>query len=277
MKLRFVFAMLGAMLAGAANAQVEIFCQPIHTDFLISEETTIRVEVHNNTSDTLVLAGTNRNAKLGFELTTESGAAVSQRTELPFAPADVIHSGETWTRAIDLLPFYDLRNPGRLMLRTYIEWDGKAFLTPKHFFNLTRGPEMGKLIVAAGTGQKKATVKYSLRTVARAEGEMLFLCIEDPETQVRVAAANLGTSIRLYPPQLRRDAEARLHVLHQAAPNRFTHSVLTDTGHLLNQEHFATDYQMPEMREVDAHVVVTGRPYIPGDDRRLPLGPETNH
>ena len=267
---------LGVMLAGSARAQIEIFCQPRHNYFLVGEETTVRVEIHNNTDGQLVLAGSNHNARLGFELTTESGAAVTQRGELPFDPTEVIHQGETWARTIDLLPFYDLRNSGRLALRAFVDWDGKAFLTHKSYFNITRGPEVGKLLVSVGPEKKKTTVKYSLRTVAREEGEILFLCIEEPDTQIRVAVANLGSSIRLYPPQIRRDSAGHLHILHQAAPNRFTHSELTDTGRLLSQEHFATDYQMPDMQEVEGHVIVRGRPYIPGDERRMPLGPEAN-
>lgn len=276
MRIYLLGTLMGLLLISPARAQIEIFCQPSHNNFLVGEETTLRVEVRNNTGSTLVLAGTNRNTRLGFEITTDSGAAIPQRAELPFAPQDIIRNGETWVRNVDLQPFYDLRNSGRLKLHAFLEWDGRGYLSTKSFFNLTRGPELGKLVVASGPTSKKILVKYSLRTVAREEGEMLFLCIEDPETQLRLAAANLGTSVRLYPAQLRRDAAGHLHVLHQAAPNRFTHSELTETGRIINQEHFATDYQMPDMQEVEGHVMVKGRPYIPGDDRRMPLGPDAN-
>lgn len=276
MRTRFLGMMLGLLLAGPAHAQIEVFCQPIHNNFLVGEGTAMRVEVRNHTGDNLILGGTNRNVRLGFELTTDSGAAVPQRAELPLTALDVIRNGETWVRDIDLQPFYDLRNSGRLKLYAFLEWGGHGYLSAKSFFNLSRGPELGKLVVATGPDAKKVLVKYSLRTVARQEGEILFLCIEDPETQLRLAVANLGTAVRLYPPQLLRDSNGHLHVLHQSAPNRFTHSELTETGRLISQEHFATDYQMPTMQEVEGHVIVKGRPYIPGDDRRLPLGPETS-
>jgi hypothetical protein len=63
-------------------------------------------------------------------------------------------------------------------------------------------------------------------------------------------------------------------VLHQSAPNRFTHSEISAAGRMLNQEHFSNDYQMPEMKETEGTVIVRGRPYIPGDERRMPLGPD---
>jgi len=276
MNIRCALAILsGWLLAGPASAQIEVFCEPTHTHFLIGEEITMRIEVHNNTGGMLTIAGTNRNAKVSFELTTESGAAVPMRMDLPFTPSDTIREGQPWTRSIDLQPFYDLRNPGQLKMRAYVEWAGNAYISSKAFFDLDRGKDVGKMIAACGTGKDKATVRYSLRTVAREDGEILFLCLEDPETQLRLSAATLGTMVRLYPAVLRRDAAGHLHVLHQAAPNRFTHSELSPTGRLLDQEHFSTDYQMPDMQELDGHIVVRGRPYIPGDDRRMPLGPDT--
>jgi hypothetical protein len=257
-----------------AVAQIEITCAPIHTHFLIGEESTVRLEVRNHTGVPLVLTGTNRNAKLTFELTTESGAAVPSKGELPFAPSDAIKPNQEWIRAVDLQPFFDLRNTGRLKLRAALEWDGNAYISAKCFFNIERGVEVFKHTVSSGTGKEKVTVKYSLRTLARDDGEILFLCLENPDTQMRFAAANLGTMVRLYAPQLLRDSAGRIHVLHQSAPNRFTHSEISATGRLREQEHFSNDYQMPEMKETDGTVLVRGRPYIPGDERRMPLGPD---
>ncbi len=257
-----------------AGAQIEVICQPVHTTYMIGEETTINVEVRNNTGAPLVLAGSNHTAKLEFELTTASGSAVPLKHAVPFAPSDVVKAGEQWIRAVDLQPFFDLRNPGRLKVRAYVEWDGNAYLSAKRFFNIERGAEQLKQTVASGTGKDKVTVNYSLRTVAREEGEILFLCIEDPTSQKRFAAANLGTLVRLYAPQMLRDKAGHVHILHQSAPNRFTHSELTATGHMLSQEHFSNDYQMPDIKVVEGHVITRGRPYVPGEDRAIPVGPE---
>ncbi|MCX7008672.1 MAG: hypothetical protein NTY53_15715, partial [Kiritimatiellaeota bacterium] len=234
MKIRwlFLFALLTLSLL-PASAQIEVICQPIHNAFLIGEESTVRLEVRNNTGGPLVIAGTNRNAKLAFELTTETGAAVPTKGELPFAPSDVIRPGQEWIRAIDLQPFFDLRNTGRFKLRAFVEWDGNGYISAKSFFNIERGTEVAKQTVSTGTGKEKITVKYSLRTVAREEGEILFLCLENPDTQMRFAAANLGTLVRLYIPQMLRDSSGHMHILHQSAPNRFTHSDISVAGRLL--------------------------------------------
>lgn len=263
-----------ALLALPAGAQVEINCQPIHTTYILGEETTIRVEVRNNTGAPLVFAGSNHNAKLAFELTTASGAAVPLKHEVPFAASDVVKAGEPWIRSVDLQAFYDLRNPSRLKLRAYVEWEGNAYLSSKSFFNVERGAEHLKQTIATGKGKDKVTVTYSLRTVAREDGEILFLCIEDPDSQKRYAAANLGTLVRLYAPQMLRDETGHIHTLHQSAPNRFTHSELSATGRMISQEHFSNDYQMPEIKAVEGHVITSGRPYIPGEDRAIPVGPE---
>lgn len=262
------------LMALPALAQIEVICQPIHSGFLIGEESTVRLEVRNRTGMPLIIAGTNRNARLAFELTTETGAAVPVKRELPFAPSDVIRPNQEWIRAVDLQPFFDLRNTGRLKLRAFVEWDGNGYISAKSFFNIERGTEVAKETVANGMGKEKVTVKYSLRTLARDDGEILFLCLENPDTQTRYAAANLGTMIRLYIPQMLRDSGGRIHVLHQSAPNRFTHSEISAAGRMLNQEHFSNDYQMPEMKEAEGTVIVRGRPYIPGDERRMPLGTE---
>ena len=263
-----------ALLTLPAGAQVEVICQPAHTTYMIGEETTIRVEVRNNTGAPLVFTGSNHTAKLAFELTTDSGTAVPLKHEVPFAPSDVVKAGEPWIRSVDLQPFFDLRASGRLKLRAYVEWDGNAYLSAKSYFNIERGAEQLKQTISSGLGKDKVTVKYSLRTVAREEGEILFLCIEDPESQKRFAAANLGTLIRLYVPQMLRDEASHVHILHQSAPNRFTHSELSATGHMISQEHFSNDYQMPEIKAVEGHVITKGRPYIPGEDRAIPVGPE---
>ncbi len=275
MNIRRLLALLPLLLAVApVQAQIEVLCRPIHSHFLIGEESTVRVEVRNQTSTPLIIAGSNRNAKVSFELTTETGSAVPAKRELPFAVSDIIKPGQEWIRAVDLQPFFDLRNTGRLKLRAVVEWDGNAYLSAKSFFNIERGVEIVKRTVSSGTGPEKVMIKYSLRTVAREEGEILFLCLEHPDTHTRFAAANLGTMIRLYVPHLLRDSGGRIHVLHQSAPNRFTHSEISAAGRMLNQEHFSNDYQMPEMKELEGTIIVRGRPYIPGDERRMPLGPD---
>ncbi len=263
-----------ALLALPASAQIEVVCQPAHNTFILGEETTVRVSVRNNTGSPLVFAGSNHTAKLAFELTTATGTVVPLKHEVPFAASDVVKGGEQWIRGVDLLPFFDLRNTGRLKLRAYVEWDGNAYFSAKSFFNIERGAEQLKQIIATGEGKDKATVKYSLRTVDREDGEILFLCIEDPESQKRFAAVNLGTRVRLYPPQMLRDEAGHVHTLHQSAPNRFTHSEINGTGRLMSQEHFSNDYQMPEIKAVEGHVITSGRPYIPGEDRHMPVGPE---
>ena len=263
--------------AAPAGAQIEVLCQPVHSHFLSGEETTVRIEVRNASGTTLILAGSNQNAKVGFELTTESGAAVPSRAELPFAPSDVIRDGKPWIRSIDLQAFFDLRNSGQLRMQAFVDWNDNAYMAARRYFSIDRGKELDKLIFTETTGKQKTTVRYSLRTVVREDGEILFLCLEDPETQLRLSATTLGNMVRQYPAALRRDAAGHLHVLHQSAPLRFTHSELSSTGRMLAQEHFASDYQMPDMQELDGHILVRGRPYIPGDDRRMPLGPEANH
>jgi uncharacterized protein (DUF58 family) len=268
-----LFALL-AVWALPAAAQIEVMCQPAHTTYVIGEETTVRVEVRNNTGAPLVLAGSNHTAKLAFELTTASGTAVPLKHEVPFAPSDVVKAGEPWVRSVDLQAFFDLRNSGRLKLRAYVEWDGNAYISGKSYFNVERGAEQLKQTISTGTGKDKATIQYSLRTVAREDGEILFLCIEDPETKTRYAAANLGTLVHLYVPQMLRDQTGHVHTLHQSAPNRFTHSEISATGHMLSQEHFSNDYQMPAMKVLEGHVITSGRPYIPGEDVPMAVGPE---
>ena len=263
-----------ALLARPAAAQIEVICQPVHTTYIIGEETSIRVEVRNNTGVPLTFAGSNHTAHLAFELTTASGAAVPLKAEVPFAASDAVKGGEQWIRSVDLQAFYDLRNPGRLKLRAYVEWDGNAYLSAKSFFNVERGAEQLKQTVSTGTGKDKVKVQYCLRSVAREDGEILFMCIEDPDSQRRYAAANLGTQVRLYTPQMLRDESGHTHTLHQSAPNRFTHSELSPTGRMISQEHFSNDYQMPEIKSVEGHVVTSGRPYVPGEDRAIPVGPE---
>ncbi|MCX6995961.1 MAG: hypothetical protein NTV49_02485 [Kiritimatiellaeota bacterium] len=267
--IRSIVLALAVLASSAARAQIEVYLRVPHRQYLLGEPITTEVEVRNQTGAPLIFDGTNRNARFAFDIESDADTLRSAKAA-PKANTTIIPAGQTALRRVELQSACDLRNPGLYKVRAGVEWGENNYYSARSHVTLIPGPEVAQQVFSRpGTD---APVKCSLRVLSRNDYDLreqrLFFCVENKVTGARESVADLGTLLRSYDPLMQRDAAGRMHILHNSAPNRFTHSLVSAGGQLLSQEHFASDLQTPQMINQEGTITVRGRAWRDGETRR---------
>ena len=224
--------------AATAEAQVEVRCRLTHASTLQFEPVRAVVTVNNQAGKAL-LFGSAGNATLRFLVERKPGYPVGRLSEDDVAAGWLVPAWQTRRIEVPVSKFHDIRRTGPYSLRARINTGGQHASSAKMLLDVVPGLLLKELRVAgAGDGDNRL---YSLRVLTRDRGDELFLRIEDPVEQVCYAVHGLGRSIaRRFPPQLRGDAQGRIHVLHQSSPTRVTHTWATADGRSVEQAFHAS-------------------------------------
>jgi hypothetical protein len=107
---------------------------------------------------------------------------------------------------------------------------------------------------------------YQLRSLARDREDHLFLRVDDDANSLCYGVFDLGSVLRVVDPVMRSDGRGRVHVLHQSAPTRFTHSVFEPDGQPVSSQFWTgrssgVALQLTE----DGDIIVTGAQAYRGD------------
>ena len=270
MKLIRTLVMTLTLMGGAAApAQIEVYLRLPHKQYLLGESIVAEVEVRNQTGEPLIFNGTNRNARFAFDIESDGNTLPLAKAAVK-ADTTMIPVGQTALRNVELQSAWDLRNPGLYKVRAGVEWDNNNYYSARSHMSLITGPEVAQQVFSRPG--RDAPVKYSLRILSRNDYDLreqrLFCCVENKATGARESVADLGTLLRMYDPIMQRDAAGRMHILHNSAPNRFTHSIVSANGQLQSQDHFASDLQTPQMINQEGVITVRGRAWRSGETRR---------
>lgn len=219
----------GLLLGGltVAQGQVQVSLRALHTRYLQYEPMTVEVTVRNEMGTPIVLDNSGE-AVFAFDIEESPGEPLSLLAEGRLLPESwTIEPWKTGTRSFNLIRHYPIRNQGphRILARVTI---GKMdFLSNRIMADIVPGMEIANTAGMTGQGDRRV---FSLRTLIRDRFDHVFLLIQDEASGSIYEAQDLGTLLRFYPPQIRVSSDATIHVLHQSAPTRFTHSVTTMDG-----------------------------------------------
>jgi hypothetical protein len=200
--------------------------EPIHASLTV---------VNGDATD-LLIGETNGNTRLFFDIEANPGLLVP-RTEVPlFRHAASVPARKSGTLEFNLLPLYQLRAPGAYAVVARIQGPGGLVTSSRQFLDIVPGMAVAQMVK---TGRGDIRYTYRLRTISRDREEHLFLRVDDEARSLCYGVHDLGSLIRLVDPVLRSDGRGRVHVLHQSAPTRFTHSVFESDGEPIGSKFYS--------------------------------------
>ena len=261
-----VTAMVCAISALPAAAQIDMQCRLENGRTLLFEPVVVSLDIINNTGDILDFSGAVPNAHLAFDVEQSPGVVVPPTGVPLFNQAVTIKPGDTFTGKVNLQAAYKITDTGPYMVTTRVEWGGKIFVSPKLFLDVLPGLEIGKLV--AGIPEDPSAMRtYTLRTLNRDRSEVVFLRINDDEEGTCYGVFDLGTIVRMFQPKLLVDEVGDIHVLHQSGPWQFTHSVFTPHGDPVMQEVYSGEGSIINLkRSEDGQIAVEGGQRVTPDE-----------
>ncbi len=226
---RLVFALLCALCAAlAAPAQVSLRIRLAHASVLDMEPAVVAVTIQNDTPQDLVIGGTNA-AVLQFDIEESPGTLLRATGKPVLAEEVAVPARGSRTVETDLVQPYLLRKPGPYTVTAIVRWNDEVFASNRDYLDVLPGLEIRRL--QALTSEKPPSkLTYSLRTLGRERHQYLFLRVDNEAKSLCYGVYDLGTVVRMFEPQVKFDNAGRIHILHQSAPTRFTHSVFETDG-----------------------------------------------
>ncbi len=261
----------GLLLPLAAGGQVDLHSRLLETRVLQYEPARVALEIGNNTGEELILSGAGQNATLEFGIEQSPGVPVHTIAGASLLSGAVsLKPQEVWTQTVDVSVAYDIQEAGPYTVMAQVEWGDKVIQAPKMFLDVLPGMEIAKLVTGI-PGRSGEMRTYTLKTLNRDRKEIVFLRIDDEDGGRCYGVLELGRIVRMYKPLLQIDEIGNIHVLHQAGPSQFNHSVFTPEGQPVLQEQYSADGREIRLQKEDTgRIAVEGGRSIGGDGAGLP-------
>lgn len=221
----------------SSPARIEVDCRFEHGRVMHYEPLIATVSVRNRTPRTVIISGQEGDAHLSFDV-AYGGGRLAERTDHPMLrEALVVEPHETIRFRIDLLPRYRILDQGPLTIAAVVALGDEIFVSNRTFVDVVPGMVLRQERFAL-SADDSASRLVGLRTLSRDRFERIFLRIDDEQRDLCLGVYELGSLIRIFPPQIEMDAADRVHVLHQSAPARYTHTVVTADGRLVDMVYY---------------------------------------
>ena len=261
-----VALLLGGVLISTAQVTVEVVVE--QAQFLRDEPLSVKVRVTNRSGRTLHLGQDNE--WLAFAIESLDGAVVSKLAEPQVSGVFTLESAQVATRLVDLMPCFDLSQPGRYTVAATVrikEWNDEIAGKPKPF-EIIRGTRLWEQAfgVPATAGPPEAR-KYVLQQANYHKELKLYLRLTDVSEQKVFRVFPLGPLVSFSQPEAQVDKASYLHLLCQTGARSFLFYVINPDGEvILRQTH---DYAAtrPTLRSTDE-----GRIFVAGGARRMTAG-----
>ena len=260
-----------ALFAGAAQAQMVVELRVPSSMFLEMEPAVVTVTIRNQSGDPFTLGGTNTVNRLYLDIERGTGERVRPTGENLIPEEITIPSRGYRQFQINMCEFYQLTRSGPHAVTARLNVGENRFISDRYLFDVVPGFEIRR-IEARTRGNPPRTIVLLLKSLVRDREERLFLRIDEPKAELCLGVYNLGTLVRVFEPQMAIDAENRVHVLHQSAPQRFTHSVFELTGSPVSTTYYGglvSDARL--VSDEDGFVEVLGVVPYEGDPYASPL------
>ena len=260
------FAALLCLCAITARAQVNVEVVFEQAQFLRNESLPVRLRISNFSGQPLHLGGTDD--WLEFTVVGMDGKSVGRRAELPPARAFTIESSKTISLSVDLMPCFNLGEPGRYNVSAKISVPqiGKTVGTDPNPFDIVTGTDLWAMDVGVPGTTPPVIRKYTLQQATFLKQPRLYVRLTD-ETQTHVLRVlPIGNLLSFSKPEALVDQSSNLHVLFQNGPRTFLYSVVTPAGDVIIRQSHDLDKTHPHLRSED-----DGRVVVAGGERRFLL------
>jgi hypothetical protein len=256
--------LLSLWMAGqAAHAQVSVELVLDQEQYLRDEPLPIRVRVTNRSGQPLRLGADNSWLRFSIENIDQSPPApVGRVSDVSVSGEFTVESAQVATRLVDLVPAFDLGEPGRYQVTATVsirQWNDEITSRPRPF-EIVRGVKLWEqeFGVSVKEGPPEAR-KYILQQARCNKNLMLYLRLTDLAGERIFRVAQLGPMVSFGQPEAQLDRPGYLHVLVQSGARSFLFSVVSPEGDLVLRQTYDYSTTRPTLRGNDeGHIFVQG-------------------
>jgi hypothetical protein len=261
-----VALLLGATLASTAQVTVEVVVD--QAQFLRDEPLPVKVRVTNRSGRTLHLGQDNE--WLAFAIESLDGAVVGRLAQPQVSGAFTLESAQVATRLVDLMPCFDLSQPGRYTVVATVkikELNDEVEGKPKPF-EVIRGTRLWEQAFGLpASGGPPEVRKYVLQQASYRKELKLYLRLTDADEQKVFRVFPLGPLVSFSQPEAQVDKAGYLHVLCQTGARSFLFYVISPDGEVVQRQTHDYAATRPVLRSTD-----DGRIIVAGGARRVTAG-----
>jgi len=258
-KILSVLALL-ASVALVARAQVTAELVLDQEQFLRSESLAVRLKISNFSGQTLRLG--EDPDWLSFTVDGLEGKALSKTGEIPLPKPFTLESSMTVSLRTDLMPHFDLKEPGRYTLNVKVKIPPieKEIEVKAKAFDIISGTTLWEKEVGVPATQPPLVRKFALQQATFLTQLRLYVRLTDATESQVFRVQPIGTLLSFSTPEPLVDKSSNLHVLFQNGPRSFLYSVVTPEGdQIIRQTYDYYANSRPRLRaEEDGRVAVVG-------------------
>ena len=260
-----VALLLGATLVSTAQVAVEVVVD--QAQFLRDESLPVKVRVTNRSGRTLHLGQDNE--WLAFAIESLDGAVVSRLAEPQVSGAFTLESAQVATRLVDLMPCFDLSQPGRYTVAATVrikELNDEVEAKPKPF-EIIRGTRLWEQVFGLPSSGPPEVRKYILQQASYRKELKLYFRLTDADEHKAFRVFPLGPLVSFSQPEAQVDKASYLHVLCQTGARSFLFYVINPDGVVVIRQTHDYTTTRPMLRSTDE-----GRIIVAGGGRRVTAG-----
>lgn len=264
------FALLSLLTATSPlSGQILVEVMLDQDQFLQDESLSAKVRITNRSGQTLQF-GTETNW-LAFSIQSRDRMEMQVWSDVPGAGGLSLASAEVATRPFDLMPYFELSEPGRYLLTARLrikEWGQELTSAPKPF-DIIRGIKIwGQEFGVPTTNGLPEMRRYILLQAHNLKQLQLYVRITDDSESRVFRVRSLGRVVSFGKPAAQVDKQSNLHVLFQAGARLFTYCVVSPEGALLTQDLYDYLQSRPVLKSTAAGAV-----FVSGGARRGEAAP----
>jgi len=259
---RLALSILLAGLLSNARAQLDVSLDIKRNIFVRGEPIEATVAVRNLAGKDVMLRDTAENPWFGFQIMKGSDTPVGARGNYRNEP-QVVLSGESVRRSVDLLRLYPLNEYGTYTVRAaiYFPETGKFFASAPFRVDISDGRKLWTQTVGV-PGSKEGAGEYrvmSLLSFQQVKGMTLYARIEDEGSGASYGTYPLGPMLGDATLGHEFDQDNTLYVFHMVAPSQFALSKIGVNGEWLGQTMWHSEKGRATVRrKPDGRIVVVG-------------------
>ena len=255
--------LLAAVLLSAVPAawgQISVDVDVEQDQFLRDEGLPVQVRVTNRSGQALPLG--REDDWLAFAVESLDGAVVTKLGPVPVTGEFSLASGSVAKQQVDLVPCYDLSQPGRYQVTATVrikEWD-KEFVSRPHPFEVVRGTKLWEQEFGVPTpGGAPETRKYILQQANYRKRLKLYVRVADSSDQRVFRVFPCGPLVSFNQPEAQVDKSGYLHVLFQTGAHTFLFCVVGPEGELVLRHTYDYTATRPTLRpNEEGRIFVSG-------------------
>ncbi len=261
-----VVLFMATTLFSTAQVTVEVVME--QEQFLRDEPLPVKVRITNRSGRTLRLGQDNE--WLAFAIESPDGVVVSKLAEPQVSGVFTLESAQVATRLVDLMPCFDLSQPGRYTVSATVrikEWNDEVTGKPRPF-EIVRGTRIWEQgFGLPGSASVPEARKYTLQQANYRKQLKLYLRLTDLNEQRVFRVFPLGPLVSFSQPEAQVDKASYLHALFQTGARSFLFYVINPEGEVIVRQTHDYAATRPTLRGSDE-----GRIFVAGGARRVTAG-----